>query len=300
MMSSRAMYIGIAAVIAVIGLSAFVMGRIKPTPTPVPTVATSTPIAPEAPLPLHTVIGYSVEGRTIDAYTYGHGKTLLLFVGGMHGGYEWNSVLLAYKFMDYLDATPDAIPTDLSVTVVPSANPDGVFVVTGKEGRFSALDVPNGTDTSPGRFNAHHVDLNRNFDCNWKPTSMWKNRVVSAGGAAFSEPESQAIRDFVLAKHPVSAVFWHSKSNAVYASACNKGILPQTLDIMNAYARAAKYPAVKSFDSYQVTGDAEGWLASINIPAITVELETHETIEWDRNLLGVRALFSYYGSLGRQ
>ena len=64
---------------------------------------------------------------------------------------------------------------------------------------------------------------------------------------------------------------------------------------MKAYATAAGYPAVSSFDAYPVTGDAEGWLASINIPAITVELKTHETVEWEQNLAGVKALVSYYG-----
>ncbi|MDA1334643.1 MAG: hypothetical protein O2794_01340 [bacterium] len=48
------------------------------------------------------------------------------------------------------------------------------------------------------------------------------------------------------------------------------------------------------FDAYEITGDAEGWLASINIPAITVELKTHETIEWSQNKAGIEALFKYY------
>ncbi len=240
-----------------------------------------------------TLIGTSVEGREIRAYTYGSGPTRLLFVGGMHGGYEWNSVVLAYQFKDYLEAHPEMIPANLSVTVIPSINPDGVFRVVGKEGRFSPEDVPEG-DTSAGRFNAREVDLNRNFDCKWKPESMWKSTKVSAGTAPFSEPEAQALRDFVIANKPSAVVFWHSKANAVYASECEKGILPQTLDIVDAYAKAAKYPAIKSFDSYAITGDAEGWLASINIPAITVELSTHETIEWDRNLEGVKALLSFF------
>ena len=89
-------------------------------------------------------------------------------------------------------------------------------------------------------------------------------------------------------------VFLHSKSGAVYASECNNGILPKTLEIMNAYARAAGYRAINVFDAYKITGDAEGWLASIGIPAITVELTTHETVEWERNLSGIKALFEYY------
>lgn len=241
------------------------------------------------------IVGTSVEGRAIEAYTYGNGETKLLFVGGIHGGYEWNSVLLAYRFMDHVAANPALIPANLSVIVIPSANPDGVFDVIGKEGRFALADIP--TTTQPvgtGRFNARGVDLNRNFDCKWQPESTWRSQKVSAGASAFSEPEALAIRDVVLSKKPAAVVFWHSQSNAVYASECEAGILPGTLAIMNAYSKASGYPAVSSFDAYEITGDAEGWLASIGIPAITVELSTHETIEWDKNLAGVKALISHF------
>jgi len=242
-----------------------------------------------------SVIGTSVEGRMIEAFTYGTGTTTkLLFVGGIHGGYEWNSVLLAYAFMDYLDANPNAIPTNLTLTVIPSANPDGVYRIIKREGRFFATGAPVKEKTVSGRVNAHDVDLNRNFDCNWKATSTWQGNIVSAGSAPFSEPEAKAIRSFVLNSHPDAVIFWHSQAGAVYASECKNGILPKTLDIMNAYAGAATYSAVESFDSYEITGDSEGWLASIGIPAITVELQTHETIEWERNLAGIKALFAYY------
>ena len=65
--------------------------------------------------------------------------------------------------------------------------------------------------------------------------------------------------------------------------------------VMNTYANAAGYSAVSSFDAYPVTGDIEGWLASIGIPAITVELASHETVEWERNWRGVTALLERYG-----
>lgn len=253
-----------------------------------------TPEAPTKLVPTQKTIGTSVQGRKINAYTYGTGGTHLLFVGGIHGGYEWNSVLLAYAFMDHLAANPALLPSMLKVSVIPSANPDGLYKIIGKEGRFVMEDVPVGVATAPGRFNANGVDLNRNFDCRWQPESMWRGNTVSAGTAPFSEPEAAAIRDFVLSTKPAAVIFWHSQANAVYASMCEGGILPATLDIMNAYAKAAGYAAVKTFDAYPVTGDAEGWLAKIGIPAITVELETHQTVEWERNLAGIKALFGYY------
>ena len=244
----------------------------------------------------HSIIGKSVQGRSIEAYTYGNGATHIAFVGGIHGGYEWNSVLLAYKLIDYLNINFRSLPTNLTVTVIPSANPDGVFKVIGKEGRFEITDIPTGTDESIGRFNADKVDLNRNFACNWQATSTWKGNIVSAGTSVFSEPEARTIRDFVLKVKPKAMIFFHSQSNAVYASQCGMGILQGTRDIMNTYAKSASYPAVDVFDSYAVTGAVEDWLASINIPAITVELKTHNTVEWEKNLLGIKALFNYFGS----
>lgn len=249
--------------------------------------------------PVERVIGTSVEGRVIEAHTYGDGAKHLLFVGGVHGGYEWNSVLLAYQFIDYLDLNPDVIPDNLTVTIIPSLNPDGVFKVVGVEGRFALSDIKD-ESTLPvgtGRFNANKVDLNRNFDCKWKPESMWRGNVVSAGTSAFSEPEAKALRDFVATYSPTAVIFFHSQANAVYASECKNGILPETRTLMNTYAGSAGYKAVDTFDAYEVTGDAEGWLASINIPAITVELTTHESIEWEKNLLGIQALFKLYGGV---
>lgn len=279
-------------ILLLVGLGVwFALWQAEETPPPIPV-----PVVKEEN-PKFEVIGKSVEGRSIEAYTFGNGSTPLLFVGGMHGGYEWNSILLAYKFIDYLNENPSTLPKNISVTVIPSLNPDGVSAVTGKSGRFSVEDVA--TDEAvlaSGRFNAHEVDLNRNFDCKWQPKSRWQGREVGAGEAAFSEPEAQALKNFVLKLHPDAVVFWHSKANAVYASECEAGILPETLEIMELYAKASNYGAVASFDSYPITGDAEGWLASINVPAITVELKTHETIEWTQNLAGIRALFSYYAS----
>ncbi|MEK7569190.1 MAG: M14 family metallopeptidase [Patescibacteria group bacterium] len=281
-------------IFALFGIGVFAIGDLNKGEAPVtPAVLVKPAIIPSVE---REVIGTSVEGRAIEAYLYGKGETHLLFVGGIHGGYEWNSVILAYRFMDYLEANPNSIPKNLTIAVIPSANPDGVYRVVGKEGRFEVGDVPNNQKLAEsGRFNAHSVDLNRNFDCKWKPKSTWKNRVVSGGSKAFSEPEAAAIRDFVLSYGPDSVVFWHSKANAVYASKCEDGILPKTIDLMNAYARASEYTAIKSFDAYETSGDSEGWLASINIPSITVELKTHETVEWEQNLAGIKALFEYYG-----
>ncbi len=279
----------VAALIAVLGIGAYVAYILIKPQSPQVVIE---PVVTEISTQLR--IGTSVEDRPIERYIFGDGERHLLFVGGMHGGYEWNTVLLAYQFIEHLESHPETIPNNVTIAVIPILNPDGLYRVTGTEGRFRAADIPKDDAVlASGRFNAREVDLNRNFDCKWQPTSTWRAKKVSAGTSAFSEPESIALRDFVEVFSPQVVVFWHSKANAVYASECENGILPETLASMYAYADASKYSAVTSFSAYPVSGDAEGWLASIGIPAITVELQTHESVEWERNLAGIDALIAH-------
>ncbi len=253
-------------------------------------------IIEEEPVVSSRVIGSSVEGRDIEVFTAGAGSGHVLFVGGIHGGYEWNSILLAQTFIDdWLEQNAERLTNEgLTVSIIPNLNPDGLARI-GIEGTFTFEDITDpATRVVEGRFNANEVDLNRNFACKWSPTSTWRREEVSAGTEAFSEPEARALRDLVLEVQPDAVVFWHSRANNVYASECHEGPLPETLTLMQAYADAGSYGAVPVFDAYPITGDAEGWLATLNIPAITVELETHDSIEWERNLAGVEAVLGYF------
>lgn len=242
-----------------------------------------------------TLIGKSVEGRDITAYHYGDGTTEILFVGGIHGGYEWNTVLVAYELMDYLEENPDIVPSNVKVTVVPVLNPDGLNKVVGSDGRFAKADVPTvQSETIPGRFNGNNVDLNRNFDCDWQANGTWQSRSVSGGTAAFSEPESKAIRDYVESHDPEAVVVWYSAAGGVFASSCHNGVLPETTALTNAFAKASGYKAYESFNFYEITGDMVNWLAKEGIPAISVLLTTHGDVEWEKNRLGVEAVLDYY------
>ena len=114
----------------------------------------------EEPAIVTTEVGRSVENRPIEQTVYGNGDTNVLFIGGIHGGYEWNSVLLAYEFMDYMEANLESIPEDVSVVIIPDLNPDGTFNVVQKEGRFALEDVPNPSERiGEGRFNANGICL---------------------------------------------------------------------------------------------------------------------------------------------
>ena len=271
------------------------------TPQETPVVETPTteePVVEEETVPDYmseTVLGTSVEDRDITAYHFGNGETEVLFVGGIHGGYEWNTVLLSYELMDYLEENEDAVPENVRVTVVPVLNPDGLNEVVGTAGRFEPTDVPSSQEaTVPGRFNANNVDLNRNFDCDWQAEGTWQNRSVSGGSEAFSEPESKAIRDYVNTHEPEAAVVFYSAAGGVFASNCHNGVLPETTALTNLYAEASGYPAHESFDYYAITGDMVNWLAGENIPAISVLLTDHTNTEWEKNRAGIEAILEHY------
>jgi len=242
-----------------------------------------------------SVIGKSVEGRDITAYHYGTGETELLFVGGIHGGYSWNTSLVAYEMIDYLEKNPNVISQNVKVTVVPTVNPDGLYEVTGKDGKFSASDVSGSQNTS-ARFNANDVDLNRNFDCNWQSVSKWQSKDVSGGSSAFSEPESAAIKNYVEGVNPDAVVVWYSSAGGVFSSSCNNGVLPETASITNVFADASGYKAYEEFDAYEITGDMVNWLASKGIPGISVLLTNHSSTEWSKNKAGIEALINYYSN----
>lgn len=242
-----------------------------------------------------TIIGSSVEKRDIVAYHYGTGTKEVLFVGGIHGGYEWNTVLVAYELMEYLDKTPTAIPKNVRVTVIPVLNPDGLNKIVGTDGKFTKDDVPTEANaTVPGRFNANNVDLNRNFDCDWQTTGKWQNTNVSGGSKIFSEPESQAIQKYEAEHDLTAVVVWYSAAGGVYASNCHKEVSKETLALTNAYAKASGYPAHESFDFYAITGDMVNWFAKNDVPAISVLLTSHTDVEWSKNKAGVEAILKYY------
>lgn len=254
-------------------------------PVTVPDVALSADI---------TLIGTSVEGRSIEAYTVGAGETDILFIGGIHGGYEWNTILLAEEMIEYFRENPTAIPENITAHIVPNLNPDGTVTVLGTSTLRNTDTAAAPTGIAAGRFNANGVDLNRNFDCRWSESAVWRGNPVGTGSGPFSEPESVAIRDYIEQISPTAVVVWHSRAGNVYGAECGGAVSPETLALMNTYATAAGYGAVPVFDAYVVQGAIEDWLAGQGIPTVSVEFDTRDSSEFEKNLAGTLATLELY------
>lgn len=243
----------------------------------------------------YDILGFSIEGRAIEAFSFGDGPNDVVFVGGIHGGYEWNTVLLAYEMIDYLNGNREAIPETVTVHVVPAANPDGLHQVTGRDGRFAAELV--GATPRAARFNGRGVDLNRNWSCGWSESARWGGTAVDPGSAPFSEPETRALRDYFARLAPRSVIFWHSAFGLVAPGQC--GDAAGSAALAQLYGEAAGYP-VGAFTAYALSGTASDWLSERGIPAAAVELTTHESTEFGRNLAGVLAVLELTAEEGDQ
>lgn len=285
-------------VIALIGAGVYFFTRDAVPPVEAPTVATSTAPVATTTAPTNEkveVIGKSAGGRDIVAYHFGaaSGARELLLIGGIHGGYSWNTAKVAYEAMAHLEANPSLVLEGMRVTVIPVLNPDGLSKVLSADkvgGPFAAPDVDDSEAARvAGRFNGNKVDLNRNFDCDWREDATWQSKSVSGGVAAFSEPESQAVKSYIEANQVEAAIVWYSSAGGVFASNCHDGVLAGTKTLLAAFAKASGYPAHEEFNFYEVTGDMTNWLAKQEVPAISVLLTDHDGTEWEKNRKGIEA-----------
>jgi hypothetical protein len=214
--------------------------------------------------------GRSFGGRSLLAYRFGTGSSAHIIVGGIHGGYEANTVTLVGEILKYLQENPSLVPDGVTLYVIPCANPDG----------YAA-----GTDRERGRMNGNGVDLNRNWDYHWQPEATHGVRPVDAGAYAFSEPETAALRDFFLARGVEAAIFYHSAMAQIFYGA--KRDQSATYELAQIVSEATGYPIATGVPRQITTGDAIDWMSAQGLAGIEVELTTHDGIEWERNLQGL-------------
>lgn len=222
-------------------------------------------------------IGYSVQGRPLVVHRLGNGPVRRALIGAIHGAYEWNTAALMTRTLEYLLAHPHELPAEVTLFILPIANPDGYHA---------------GRNTLKGRTNANGVDLNRNWDHDWRADAFFGRCPTSGGSAPFSEPETVAMRDFIIAARISEVIFCHSAYPAVFAGA---GITQtETVALAQAMAKATGYPyRPEGIPGQIITGDATNWLTTNGVNAIIIELTNHRDIDWPQNLRGLRAFLRW-------
>ena len=236
-----------------------------PTVTSIPITALSSPTETN-----QIMIGQSVSGKPLIVYRFGDGSIKRMIVAGIHGGYEWNTVHLAEKLIQYVRLYPAVIPANMTLYIMPVLNPDG-------------YDKEFGTE---GRANANGVDINRNFDAfwekDWPREGCWNRGIISAGSVPDSEPETRAIEEFLVTYEVDALISYHSAALGIFPGGqppYNDSVrLAELLHIASKYP----YPPIDSGCKY--TGQLIDWAAAHDIAAVDVELSTHTDLDYEINL----------------
>ncbi|XP_076230037.1 carboxypeptidase B [Nomia melanderi] len=137
-------------------------------------------------------IGNSVEGRPLKVLRISNGKPnapALWIDGGIHAR-EWISPASVTYIIDHLVENSDSLEADYYI--LPVANPDG-YEYTFTRDRLWRKNRRHTIGSS-----CTGVDLNRNFGYRWGGMGTSKDpcREIYAGSGPFSEPETNAIKNF--------------------------------------------------------------------------------------------------------
>jgi hypothetical protein len=216
------------------------------------------------------VIGYSVADRPLEVYRFGTGPDVRVIIAGIHGGYEWNTVALADTLIGHLRTHPELVPDPVTLYILRVMNPDGLARSQWYEGRL----------------NENGVDLNRNFPSNWQAEwpneGCWGHLVVSSGTGPASEPETQAVMEFVSQHQVTALVSYHSAALGVFPGGIP--LDPPSVQLAQDIAAVTtyRYPPYNTGCLY--TGTLADWAADIGIAAVDLELHNHEDPDFLENL----------------
>ena len=234
-------------------------------------------IAHAAPTVREFTLGFSGQGRPIQVVRVGDGPRKLVVVGDTHGAPEANTYQLVIELIGYFRAHPDAVPPGVRLYLIPSLNPDGLALGT--------------------RFDGESIDLNRNMNTDldsctendWSLTVQGARGIVSDTGGPYpdSQTESRIIRAFLL--DAAGAIFIHSNAGMVFPAFCEYA---PSITMAQIYASGAGYAYHRYWPNYNITGGMSDWAGSMGIAAITPELVTGNSSEYEQNLAGLQAVLA--------
>ncbi|UCD16702.1 MAG: immune inhibitor A [Candidatus Zixiibacteriota bacterium] len=222
------------------------------------------------------VIGQSLEGRDIWAIKISDNPAVdedepeVLYTAAIHAREVITPEILLH-FMDYLtnnyETDPDVrlLVDNRELWFVPIVNPDGYAYNETVAPEGGGLWRKNRRDNGDG---SHGVDLNRNFGYMWGyddiGSSPNSENETYRGTGPFSEPETQALRDFISSQDFIIAVHFHSFSDLIlWPYGYKPGLYTPDEHIFSAIgerleAETGYFPG-PGWTFYPTNGDANDW-----------------------------------------
>jgi carboxypeptidase T len=236
-------------------------------------------------------IGRSLEHRPIWALRIGErrGSTDKVLFLGCHHAREWISVEVAYRLAEHLVGAANSAPIQdwlqrAELWVAPMVNPDGHEYCRTQD-RLWRKNRRLNRDGSIG------VDPNRNYGYMWGTLNVNTSSHVPSdetyvGPRAFSEPETQAVRNLVgrelfrgvITYHSYSQLLlypWGYTSEPIPDKAARTGMveLAGRMQRLIQDVHGSAYTPEQASQLYPTAGDTTDWTyGEYGIPSFTIEL----------------------------
>ncbi|SEO70643.1 g-D-glutamyl-meso-diaminopimelate peptidase [Amphibacillus marinus] len=234
------------------------------------------------------IIGYSVEGRPIYAFKIGSGEKRVCITGAHHAR-EWLTTNLIVDFIYHLlfDQTWAwlTIREDwlraITFWFVPMVNPDGVKLV--QQGSVGLVNQKNlltwnreSTDFERWKANASGVDLNRQYPEGWEIIQNdpgYPSESHYKGENPLSEPEAQALHDFVSTHKMDCALAYHSSGEEIFwRYLLEQSVYQQFQPLANELAQVTGYQLIDPGENPSGGGFIDWFLMTFKKPGFTIEI----------------------------
>ncbi len=255
-------------------------------------------------------VGESELGRSIPALLLGKEDAphKVLVQAGIHGR-EYATTQILMKQLEVMLYHCD-IPNDAGYTygsildkvayyIIPMSNPDGCMIsilgemsVADYDDREKLLAIRDANvdkedeETYNSYFklwkaNFNGVDLNRNFDANWKKVEdsvQEPANVNYKGSAPFDQKESQFLKPYVERDDVALTVSYHTSGAMIFWWYHQEGPLEeQNYDLAKLVHRCSGYPIMGRQESYGSHGGMKDYGIVLGKPSITIEMGYYTT-----------------------
>lgn len=234
-------------------------------------------------------VGSTLEARQIQGVKIGSpasGKTAVIFSGTMHAR-EWLAPMvtmcIAEHFINGYGTDPQVteLVDTIDIHVVPVINPDG-YVRSWTGDRYWRKNTRED----------YGVDLNRNWGYEWGGAGASTNPYDEnyRGSGPFSEPESQALADYIEASPELLAhIDFHAYANLIiypwgygYDSPPDEALLNMLASDMSSAMSGAGgqyYQPIQGADFYPAAGAIDDWAyGDQGLMSFTIELRGNDFV----------------------
>ena len=222
-------------------------------------------------------LGTSIEGRYLLAIKISDNVALdedepEVLLMGCHHARELMTIEICLHVAEHLlsnygtDPTATQLVDGREIWIAPMINPDGhVYVQNNHTDDWWNWWRKNRRDNGDGTFG---VDLNRNYGYMWGYDNVGSSGTTSndlyRGSAPFSEPETQAVRDFCIGREFTVGISYHSYGELILYPWGYEDIQTDHHELFTVLADSMNvglgYTPEMGYELYPTNGDTDDWM----------------------------------------